>query len=124
MFALVMAEWAATCAADSREQCSCLRANSRENHDSERVPFLHVCSPSNKISLNRVAGYRVKWNFSGWRLLFCILSDSNVRSIKTQIASAEIVCFPDLFHRFTAWLRPSRNFESWLICCSTVRRCR
>jgi hypothetical protein len=38
-----------------------------------------------------------------------------VRSISTQIASAEIICFADFFHCFTAWLRPSRNFESRII---------
>ena len=60
--------------------------------------FMYGSSFSTKISLNRVAAYRVKRILVGWRVLFCILSDSKVRSIKTQIASAEIVCFPDLFH--------------------------
>jgi hypothetical protein len=39
---LVMTQRAATCAADRCKQSSCPHADSRENHGSNGVPFLHV----------------------------------------------------------------------------------
>src|SRR5438445_1474933 len=47
-----MTERAATRAADCRHNRSCLRCNSRENHGSDGVPFLHEVLLSTTIRLN------------------------------------------------------------------------
>src|SRR5438132_9955361 len=53
-----MTERAATRAADSRHNRSCLRCNSRENHGSDGVPFLHEVLLSTTIRLSlRGAAY-------------------------------------------------------------------
>src|SRR5207249_5627630 len=49
-----------TRAADCRHNRSCLRCNSRENHGSDGVPFLHEVLLSIIFRLNPVAAYRVK----------------------------------------------------------------
>src|SRR5438552_9553130 len=60
VFLSVMTERAATRAADCRHNRSCLRCNSRENHGSDGVPFLHEVLLSIIFRLNPVAAYRVK----------------------------------------------------------------
>src|SRR5438552_1777026 len=52
VFLSVMTERAATRAADCRHNRSCLRCNSRENHGSDGVPFLHEVLLSTTIRLN------------------------------------------------------------------------
>src|SRR6266849_3694156 len=51
---------------------------------------------------------------SGYR----VYSETDLKRLRFVRGQVARVLAPDFFHCFTARLRPSRNFDSWVICCS------